>query len=163
MADNTFDLAAFLPYRLAVLSERISRRLAVEYERLHGLSIAEWRVLVHLRQGRKVSVRDIHACVNLDKPRVSRAVKRLEASGLVKKSQDGNDARLVEISLTGKGTGALKDILPEATSLEARLLKALSPEELEGFCTVLEKLHSVLDADSKARPRSPLETVRPDP
>jgi hypothetical protein len=48
MSAQDFNLSAFLPYRLAVLSERASRRLSVVYEKTHGLSVAEWRVLVHL-------------------------------------------------------------------------------------------------------------------
>ena len=90
-----FKLSEFLPYRIAVLSERVSRRLSVEYGRTHGLSMAEWRVLVHLQRCGQVSVRDIHNCVNLDKPRVSRAVARLEAEALVKKLDGQGDGRLV--------------------------------------------------------------------
>ncbi|WP_305989188.1 MarR family winged helix-turn-helix transcriptional regulator [Roseibium sp. MMSF_3544] len=157
MAGKNFNLSAFLPYRLAVLSERVSRRLAVEYERLHGLSVAEWRVLVHLLRHEKVSVREIHTCVNLDKPRVSRAVARLEAAGFVDKIQDTADARLVAISLTEKGLAALGDILPEAQTIEAHLLACLSPREVQSFFTVMEKLHGVLDGDPKARPRMPAD------
>ena len=88
-----FRLPDFLPYRLAVLSERVSRRLSVEYGRMHGLSVAEWRVLVHLQRSGPLSVRDIHLCVNLDKPRVSRAVARLEAVGFVRKESGQSDGR----------------------------------------------------------------------
>ncbi|WP_428649349.1 MarR family winged helix-turn-helix transcriptional regulator [Roseibium sp.] len=158
MTEKPFNLSAFLPYRLAVLSERISRRIAADYERTHGLTVAEWRVLVHLLRSGEVSVREIQTCVNLDKPRVSRAVARLEKAGLVRKVPGAADARLVAISLTGKGHGALADILPAAESVEARLLQSLSADEYENFCAVMEKLHGVLDADPQARPRSPMDT-----
>ncbi len=82
MTPDDFHLSSFLPYRLAVMSERVSRRLSVEYGRSHGLVVAEWRVLVHLLRCGAVSVRDIHNCVNLEKPRVSRAVSRLEMEGV---------------------------------------------------------------------------------
>ncbi len=158
MAGKSFNLSAFLPYRLAVLSERISRRLTVEYEETHGLTVAEWRVLVHLQRSGEVSVREIRDCVNLDKPRVSRAVARLEKAGLVRKAQGEADGRLVAISLTGKGHEALAEILPAAEAVEARLLASLSVREYETFCAVMEKLHGVLDADPRAKPRSAMDT-----
>ena len=160
MKTDTFYLSSFLPYRLAVLSERVSRRLSVEYEKTHGLSVAEWRVLVHLQRCGKVSVREIHNCVNLEKPRVSRAVSRLETAGLVQKVPGEIDGRLVAISLTDAGWTALKDILPAATAVEKRLLSGLSRDDLEAFCKVMEKIHAVLDEDPAAKRRSRMDLER---
>lgn len=154
MNQDIFRLSAFLPYRLAVLAERVSRRLSVEYFRSHGLSVAEWRVLAHLSRSPEISVREIHDCVNLEKPRVSRAVTALAAAGYVSKRPGQPDSRLVSISLTEAGRAALADIVPAALGVEARLLAALDPEEIRCFWTVLEKLHAALDADPDARPRA---------
>lgn len=157
MHDDLFHLSAFLPYRLAVLSERISRRLSVEYAPVHGLSVAEWRVLVHLSRCGVVSVRDIHNCVNLEKPRVSRAVSRLKSVGLVRKVPGKDDARLVAISLTDAGQAALDDILPAARAFEARLHAAATPQDMQTFCDVMERMHQMLDSDPDARPRSRMD------
>lgn len=154
MKPAEFDLSAFLPYRLAVLSERASRRLSVVYEKAHGLSVAEWRILVHLLRSEKVSVREINNCVNLEKSRVSRAVTRLETEGMVEKSPGAVDGRLVEISLSAKGRAALADILPEALEVERSLVAGLTTEELATFGAVMEKIHAAMDQDPAARPRS---------
>lgn len=156
MSDQ-FDLSDFLPYRLAVLSERVSRRLAVEYENLHGLSIAEWRVLVHVQRSGAASVRDIHQAANLDKPKVSRAVARLERAGMVQKRAGAKDARLVEIALTPKGHDALADIIPVVTGIEAKLWSALTQQEQHVLGEAMEKLHRVLDDDPAARRRMRLD------
>ena len=150
-----FNLSKFLPYRLAVISERVSRRLSVDYERSHGISVAEWRVLVHLQWQGTVSVREIQDYTNLEKSRVSRAVKRLEAIGLVQKKPSEVDARLVEIALTEDGLRALAEIIPVATEVETRLLKELPKTDLETFFRVIEHLHDVLDQDPEARPKPP--------
>ena len=160
---SAFNLSSFLPYRLAVLSQRISHRLSLEYGRTHGLSVPEWRVLVHLSRCKAVSVREIHNCVNLEKPAVSRAVSKLESAGLVRKVPDRDDSRLVRISLTKVGDTALANILPSATAVEAELLAALSEEELASFNAVIERLHSVLDADPLAKPRSRMDVVNEEP
>ena len=152
-----FTLSDFLPYRLAVLAERVSRRLAAEYERSHDLTVAEWRVLAHLSRSGAVSVRDIQGCVNLEKPRVSRAVSRLEREGLVSKAPVDLDGRLVAISLTAKGRAIFADIVPMAHDLEDRLRGAVDPTDLATFFRVMEQWHAVLDGDPKARPRSRMD------
>ncbi len=154
---DDFRLSDFLPYRLAVLSERVSRRLSVEYGRTHGLAVAEWRVLVHLQRCGAVSVRDIQNYVNLEKPRVSRAVSRLEAEGFVEKAPGEGDARLVAISLTKAGRAALADIIPAAREIEANLRAAVSAKDLATFFRVIERMHAVLDDDPQARPRSRID------
>ena len=154
---NSFDLSAFLPYRLAVLSERISRRLAQEYGRSHGISLPEWRVLVHLARCKQASVREIHDYANLEKPRVSRTVAKLQKAGLVRKIANRRDSRLVEISLTEQGRTVLGEIVTVATEFESRLVQVLSNEELATLPGIAEKLHSVLDDDPLAPKRSSLD------
>lgn len=157
MEDARFNLSEFLPYRLAVLSERISKRLSLVYGERYGLTVPEWRVIVHLSRCHRVSVREIHNCVNLEKPRVSRAVTKLEAAGLVTKQAGREDHRLVEISLTKEGWEVLDGIVPDALEIERRLTAALGGEELEGFLDVMERLHAELDADPQAARRSRMD------
>ncbi len=157
MGIDDFRLARFLPYRLAVLSERISRRLSTIYGAEAGLSVAEWRVMVHLARCHEVSVREIHECVNLDKSRVSRAVTRLETVGLVQKTDSLTDQRLLAISLTDAGWSLLDRIIPPAVDYENRLLAALTDADRAALDTIMEKLHRVMDDDPEARPRSSLD------
>ncbi len=151
--NTPFDLAEFLPYQLAYISERVSRRLSVEYGQSHGLTVAEWRVLVNLQRLGTASVRDIQVFTNLEKSRVSRAVSRLESAGLVMKQTSRQDARLVEIALTARGVKVLQAILPAATGIEAQLLDGLSEDQKQAFFEIVEHFHSVLDRDPAARPR----------
>lgn len=156
---DDFELAAFLPYQFAVLSERISKRLAVYYESEFSLSMAEWRVLVHLSRCPLVSVREIHNCVNLEKSRVSRAVSKLEARKLVRKTASRSDQRLLNISLTDAGTQVLSQILEFALSFEQKLTAALPHPEAMALQAGFERLHCVLDDDPLARPRPKLDLV----
>lgn len=148
-----FDLARFLPYQLAYISERVSQRLAADYGRSHGLSVAEWRVLVNLQYLGTASVRDIQVYTNLEKSRVSRAVTRMESAGFVAKRTGAKDARLVEIGLTRKGAETLDAILPSAVKVEQRLLAGLTPSQRACFAEVMEHFHRILDDDPDAKPR----------
>jgi DNA-binding MarR family transcriptional regulator len=157
MQANDFELATFLPYQLAVLSERISKRLAVYYETEFGLSMAEWRVLVHLSRCPLVSVREIHNCVNLEKSRVSRAVRKLEVRKMLRKSESTQDHRLLNIALTAKGRNVLAKILTFALSFEKTLLAALEPQDADVLKSAFETLHCALDGDPQAGLRSILD------
>jgi len=140
-----FDLSTFLPYQLAFLSERVSGELSVEYGRSHGLSMPEWRVLVHLQRVGTASVRDIQGYTNLEKSRVSRVVVRLIQKGWVFKDVGKEDSRLVEIGLTELGTETIESVLPMAAQFEEKLLKGLSKAQLKQFFEVVDHLHKALE------------------
>lgn len=107
-----FDLDTFLPYRLTIAAERLSAGLARRYKQDFGLSVAEWRVLVHLLHSGAVSVRDIGQHVNLEKSKASRAASRLEADGLIEKAINTSDRRLLDLTLTDKGRALMARLLP---------------------------------------------------
>ena len=121
-----FDLGRFTPYRLAVAAKRTSEALARRYRERFGISIPEWRVLVHLAHaGDDTSVRDIEAQVQLERYEVSRTAKRLEEKGLLAKRASDTDRRLVRLGLTDEGRALMAELLPLAQAyqdqLEARL------------------------------------------
>jgi len=165
MASSAFNLSDFLPYRLAVLSSRITKMLSKIYGEKYGLTMPEWRVLVHVARREKMSVREIHDSVNLEKPSVSRAVAKLEKTGLLAKTTCAKDHRLVEIELTEAGFEVFNGIAPDALSFEAALLNAFSDAERGQFHTLMERLHDELDKhpDAPRRPRMDFEAHPPQP
>ena len=135
----SFDLSAFLPYQLAVVSSRISRAFAERYKREFGLSIPEWRVLAHLAGGDAVSVREIHARVDMDKSKVSRAAARLEQAGLIEKRDHAGDKRLLDMRLTAKGQELMARIVPIADAYQEELMARLG-EDAAPFRAALLRL-----------------------
>ena len=121
----TFDLDKFLPYRLAVAASQVSREFEALYRKKFGISNAEWRILAHLSQTEKVSVRDIHERVDMEKSKVSRAATRLEQAGLVEKLTNRGDRRLVSLSLTSAGRALVSKIIPMALAFQERLIQKL--------------------------------------
>ena len=63
------ELERFLPYRLNVVAEGVSRALSKLYEERHGISIAEWRVIATLGQYHRMAAKDIgaHSRMHRDK------------------------------------------------------------------------------------------------
>jgi DNA-binding MarR family transcriptional regulator len=135
----SFDLSAFLPYQLAVASSRVSKAFADLYRAEFGLTIPEWRVLAHLAQSDQVSVREIHARVDMDKSKVSRAAAGLEAAGLIEKRENAKDRRLLDMRLTRKGHELIARIVPIADRYQNELLEKLAAEA-PAFRTALLRL-----------------------
>ncbi|UUX51174.1 MarR family transcriptional regulator [Nisaea acidiphila] len=142
---DMLDLDRFLPYRLAVIASRVSKALSSLYAERFGISIPEWRVIAHLARSERISVRDIHGKVNLDKVKVSRAVSRLETAGLVRKSSNAADNRLLEISLTEEGWSVYRQIVPLASEFEKELLGALDAADRAALERIFEQLNERLD------------------
>ena len=116
-----FDLDGFLPYRMSVAADRLSTGLARRYREEFGLSVAEWRVLVHLVHSGEVSVRDIGQRVNLEKSKASRAASRLESDGLIRKDINATDRRLLVLTLTEEGQALMAKLLPLAIAYQQKL------------------------------------------
>lgn len=136
---DPFVLDGFLPYRVSVLAGRLSREFAHVYQGRFGLSRAEWRVMAHLSQEAEVSVREIHARVDMDKSKVSRAATRLEDAGVITKRASDTDRRLVVLALTPKGEAMMAELAKEAQAFQQELLSRLGGEA-DVVLTAIEKL-----------------------
>ena len=134
-----FALDAFLPYQLAVIAERVSREFSVVYSDRFGLSRADWRVVVHVWAAGPVSVREVHARVDMDKSKVSRAATRLEERGLIRKAQNDADRRLLKLTLTDAGRAMMDELFPLAADYETTLLARLGDDAL-AFRAMLDRL-----------------------
>src|SRR5690348_4019087 len=87
------DLERFLPYRLSVLTNRISTAIARVYVRRFALTVPEWRVMAVLGRFGEMSANAVCERTAMDKVRVSRAVARLAASGRLDRRIDDADRR----------------------------------------------------------------------
>ena len=123
-----FDLDGYLPYRLAVAAEKVSKALAAQYRDRYGISIAEWRVLVNVGYAKDQPIRDIESRVSMDKTKVSRAASRLEAAGYLTKTLDDGDRRLLKLTLTPKGAALLAEIVPLAQAYQEVVRAILGPQ-----------------------------------
>ncbi len=138
-----FDLVRFTPYRLTVAAQKLSEGLARQYRKQYGISVSEWRVLVHLTHSANaagnVSIRDIESRVAMEKSKVSRAAARLEEAGYVTKHVNDHDRRLVCLGLSPKGKALMAQLLPLAIQYQREIEEKLG-EAFEGLQAGVEKL-----------------------
>ncbi len=123
-----------------VLSNRITRAFFSEVESKHGLTLPEWRVLLSLADHAGLTANEIKDRWAMDKMTISRAVRRLERTGRIARRRNPKDGRSYVLSVTKKGAGLYKKILPTANARYRELLSCLSETELSSLRTTLAKM-----------------------
>ena len=133
-------LEAFMPYRLAVLAHATSRALAGVYAEKFGLSIAEWRILANLGRCGPLYAGELAERSSLDKPKVTRALQRLEAAGFTQRVVGSQDRRQVRILLSRRGRSVFREIAALALEWEKNFLAPLAKGERQALERILTKL-----------------------
>lgn len=143
MTDHApLELEHFLPYRLSVLSNRISQAIAREYQARFSLGITEWRVMAVLARydGEGLSAREVAARTAMDKVAVSRALARLAAEGRVLRRMHQGDKRRSVLRLSARGWAIHDAVAPRARAHERALLASLDEQERACLTRILDKL-----------------------
>ncbi len=133
-------LHEFIPYKLAVVANRLSQSIGAVFEERFGIQIPEWRILMALHAHGPTAPNEVVEHTSMDKARVSRAQRRLVELDLVAVSEDPRDRRRLVLFLTKKGTALCRSIIPEVRQMEAWFLDVLEEPERETLDRVLTRL-----------------------
>jgi DNA-binding MarR family transcriptional regulator len=123
-----------------VLSNRISRAFFSEVSSRHGVSLAEWRVILTLAARGGATAMEIAALWGHEKMAVSRAVARLARRGALRRSRDRADRRRQPLALTAAGRRLYRAIEPDATARYRAIVGALLPAERTRLLDALQRL-----------------------
>jgi DNA-binding MarR family transcriptional regulator len=145
LAHAALDLEHFLPYRLSVLSNRISQAIARAYAERFAIGITEWRVIAVLGRHPGLSANAVAERTAMDKVAVSRALARLLERDLVQRDTDGVDRRRSVLELSAAGYRIYDEVVPVARGYETRLLAELDDEERVILERALTKLSTAVD------------------
>ena len=133
-------LERFLPYRLSVLSNRISGAIAREYQQRFALSITEWRVMAVLGRYSGLSATQVAQRTAMDKVAVSRAVARLLDAGRIARDFDDDDRRRSLLRLSDAGYVIYDQIAPLALGFERQMLEGMAADERALLFRLLDRL-----------------------
>lgn len=134
------DLEHFLPYRLSVLSNRISSAIARVYSERFALGVTEWRVMAVVGRYPDLSANEVAQRTAVDKVAVSRAVARLGEVGHLQRETHEDDRRRSVLALTPAGYAVYDQIAPLALGFEQRLLGGMDDAERELLFRLLDRL-----------------------
>jgi DNA-binding MarR family transcriptional regulator len=144
---SALRLDNYLPYRLSVASNAVSRLIARAYEDRFGLTIPQWRLIAVLAEDGPLTQQSIGVRTVMDKVTVSRATQGLVKRRLVQRAPHDVDGRSHHLALSKEGERLYSEVAPVALEYEARLLQHFDPgvvERLKEFLLHLERASAAL-------------------
>jgi DNA-binding MarR family transcriptional regulator len=133
-------LQDYLPYRLSVASNAVSRLIARAYEERFGLKIPQWRLIAVLADEGPLTPQALCGRTIMDKVTVMRAAQRLLQRRLLRRLPNRQDRRSHRLALTRSGARLYRQIVPLALACEAHLLRGLAPAEVARLDRLLRRL-----------------------
>jgi DNA-binding MarR family transcriptional regulator len=133
-------LQDYLPYRLSVAANAVSRLVALAYERQFGLKNPQWRLLAVLADEGPLTQQSLCGRTLMDKVTVMRAAHGLLRRRLLKKLPNGEDRRSHRLVLTAAGRRLYQRIVPLALAYEAQLLEGFEQPEIARLDRLLRRV-----------------------
>ena len=117
-----------------------SRRIDGQLGSLHGISFADFAILLQLGRAPGARLRriDLAEQLGLTASAVTRALIPLEKIGLVSRKTDSSDARVSFASLTAAGRRVLEESLESAEMLSREIVP--EDEDLTGCSRIFDRL-----------------------
>ncbi|MDO9707978.1 MarR family winged helix-turn-helix transcriptional regulator [Paracraurococcus lichenis] len=116
---------------------RLMRTLADRRARAHGMTRAQWMILVRLRRCGGMTQRALAEILEVEPISVGRLVDRLAARGLVERRADPADRRVWRLHLTPAADPVLAEIDQVRIAFDAEVTAGLSPERRQAVIEAL--------------------------
>jgi DNA-binding MarR family transcriptional regulator len=104
------------------------------------LTFSQWRVLMCLRDGIANTCADISRELSHDSGSLTRLVDQLDRRGLIQRTRDRKDRRVVTLALTAAGRAAIKAAMPHVVAHFNDVLGGFTPQEGKMLITLLTRL-----------------------
>ena len=131
-------VASELLQRAALLTRLLVRQLGGE------LSRTEIGLLKTIGDGSR-RITELAELEGLAQPTITILIKQLEARGLVTRTRQAGDGRVVLVTLTDSGTVALEEYRRRLSAVLGGYLAEISDEQVEALATATETLAQLVD------------------
>ena len=136
---RNYKLEDSVGYLLRMLTQQVSREVEQRMAE-HGLTDAQWKPLLFIRQGRGETAADLSRSTCIDTGAVTRMLDRLEDKSLVRRVRSEQDRRVVKLELTQEGLRLADEVVPEVLSgVLNETLVGFSTAEYEQFKSLLQR------------------------
>jgi DNA-binding MarR family transcriptional regulator len=134
-------------------SQHLLEVLNRELSDAHGLSLADYRILVILSEAESNAVRmsDLADGIVSSRSRLTHQIRRLEAAGIVTREECPEDRRGVLAMLTIEGRRRLEEAAPtHLAGVRKHLIDQLTPAEQRTVAEVFERTDAALTGEATA-------------
>ena len=144
MSDKVNDilkLERFMPYRLSILSNKVSGIIADTYSDKFAISVTEWRIMAVLGEYPGISADEISSKTQIEKSILSRSVSKLLKRNLIVRDMSDQDRRRSMIYLSDTGKSVYDEIVPLSRRYEQALMACFNAEEKQLFSNLIDRLY----------------------
>ncbi len=142
---------------LLILLNDVGRMLRTEADRrarAHGMTRAQWVMLIRLDRQPGLSQKELAELLEVEPITVARLADRLEARNLIERRPDPNDRRIWRLHLLPAAQPVLDELATHREALLDLLTAKLAPATVECVTTALLRMRATLSR------RPELEGVR---
>jgi len=126
------------------------RTQADQRARRHGMTRAQWIILLRLERQPNLSQNELAALAEVEPITVARLIDRLEARRLVKRCADPNDRRIWRLRLTPAATPILRTIHKYRMELNHQLTTGVDRKTLASMVSGLRQMKANLSERAPA-------------
>src|SRR4051812_18806961 len=141
---------------IVILSDlaRAIRTRADARARAHGMTRAQWMILVRLDWHPGMSQNELAQLIEVEPITVGRLVDRLETRGFVERRPDANDRRIWRLHLTAAATPMLKEIAHARGELNEMLTAGIPRKNLDDAIDCLLEMKANLATETRIGAKS---------
>lgn len=127
--------------RMMLLRRSIMHHFLIRF----GLHPGQPEMLFYVQQHPGCSQREMAEEAGVSAASIAASFKRMENAGLIRRRSDTSDLRCNRVYITERGETALKACMEEMLSVNERMMRDLSDEEMESFLVCLQKINRNLN------------------
>jgi MarR family transcriptional regulator for hemolysin len=139
---------------LLFLLNDVGRLLRVEADkraRQHGMTRAQWAILIWLERQPGISQKELSELLEVEPITVARLVDRLQARGMVERRPDPRDRRIWRLHLLAPAREVLHEIDDHRADMTRIVTDGIDETTLETVTEALLRMKSTLTHDAHAR------------
>ncbi len=142
---------------LLFLLHDVARLLRVDADkraRLHGMTRAQWAILIRLDRQPGLSQKELSELLEVEPITVARLIDRLEARGMVERRPDPRDRRIWRLHLLRPALDVLHEIDDQRADMTRMVTVGIDEDAIEIMTEALVRMKATLTQEAHASRRS---------
>jgi MarR family transcriptional regulator, transcriptional regulator for hemolysin len=142
---------------LLFLLHDVARLLRVDADkraRLHGMTRAQWAILIRLDRQPGLSQKELSELLEVEPITVARLIDRLEARGMVERRPDPRDRRIWRLHLLRPARDVLHEIDDQRADMTRMVTAGIDEDSIEIMTEALVRMKATLTQEAHASRRS---------
>lgn len=129
---------------LLMVVARLSRVEADRRARQHGMTRAQWGILIHLENKPGLNQKELSDILEVEPISVARLVDRLARAGLVERRADSRDRRVWRLHLLPAAAPLMSEINRQRQQLSEFIVEGLTEVERKTIVSAMKKMKTNL-------------------